>query len=52
VGERLDQRRELSGEALPGAGADRFGQRPLELASPCARLEQRVSGRLLEAAQQ
>ena len=52
MGKRLDQRRELSGKALPGARAERVGQRCLELAGPCARLDQRASGRLLEPAQQ
>jgi hypothetical protein len=52
MGKRLDQRRELSANALPGASAERVGQRSLELTGPCARLEQRVSGCLLEPLQQ
>lgn len=52
MSERVDQRRELSAKAPPGTGAERIGQRLLELTSSCARLEQRVSGRLLEAVQQ
>jgi hypothetical protein len=52
MGKRVDQRCELSADALPGTRAERVGQRPFELPRPCARLEQRVSGRLLQPVQQ
>ena len=52
MSERVDQRRELSGEALPRAWAERVCQRRLQLAGPCPRIEQRGAGRLLEPVQQ
>ena len=52
MGERLDQRRQLYGEALPRAGTERFDQRTLQLAGSGPRIVQRVAGRLLEPVQQ